>query len=25
MLATCNIGDVAWIEDLKVFNPLEAG
>ena len=24
-LATCNIGDFAWIEELKVFNPLEAG
>jgi len=24
-LATCNTGDFAWIEELKVFNPLEAG
>ena len=21
----CNIGDFSWIEELKVFNPLEAG
>lgn len=24
-LATCNTGDFAWIEELKVFNPLEEG
>jgi len=24
-LATCNTGDFAWIEELKVFNPLDAG
>jgi hypothetical protein len=24
-LATCNTGDFAWIDELKVFNPLEAG
>ena len=24
-LATSNAGDFAWIEELKVFNPLEAG
>jgi hypothetical protein len=24
-LATCNIGDFAWIEELKVFNPLVEG
>ena len=24
-LATSNVGDFAWIEELKVFNPLEAG
>ena len=23
-LATCNIGDFDWIDELKVFNPLEA-
>jgi hypothetical protein len=24
-LATCNTGDFAWIDELKVFNPLEVG
>lgn len=24
-LATCNAGDFAWIDELQVFNPLEAG
>ncbi|MDP2786285.1 MAG: type II toxin-antitoxin system VapC family toxin [Sulfurimicrobium sp.] len=24
-LATCNTGDFAWIDELKVFNPLETG
>jgi len=24
-LATCNTGDFAWIEELRVFNPLDAG
>ncbi|MFA7243485.1 MAG: type II toxin-antitoxin system VapC family toxin [Sulfuricellaceae bacterium] len=25
VLATCNTGDFAWIDELKLFNPLEAG
>jgi len=24
-LATCNTGDFAWIGELKLFDPLEAG
>jgi len=24
-LATANIGDFGWIEELKAFNPLETG
>ena len=24
-LATCNTGDFAWIDEMKLFNPLEAG
>jgi toxin FitB len=24
-LATCNTGDFSWIDELKVFNPLETG
>jgi toxin FitB len=24
-LATCNIGDFAWIDELKLLNPMEAG
>jgi toxin FitB len=25
LLATCNTGDFAWIEELKLFNPLKIG